>query len=265
MSKGGIIGRLANLYTTRGPSPWATAALLGLGVYGTGRLGWGATIETLRSLGRPIAAKMGDDPAQARAVWDMKMDEYKNDSIKKRRIPAAAGILTTLATLGYLYTPNQEYKGLAQWYPEMHPIPKRASFDPYMQNQSIGMNSYVNELDWNRPIHASNVIGLFKNDPHLQDEPYARNMGISIVADAAATQHTKTPTLGGIFDSAVNKIENKLSFGGLMDVAVKTTVANGISRLFASSLGAMCDLSPVAQQKLVDAGTWAGAVTAMLN
>lgn len=244
--------------------PAGTSLLIGLGAYGAGRLGWNQAVETARSLFRkPGRAMVGGATAQeADANYNEAVDRLKEDSAFRKWLPRVAGMIGFALPM-YLWS-NKEapYRGWFDWYP--YSMAKRGSLG-YNPVQDMGMNSYVNELDWNRPIHASDVIGLFKDDPHLADEPYARNMGISIVADAAATQHTKSPTLGGVFDSAVNKLESKLTFGGVTDVAVKTAVANGVSRLFTGAVGAMCDLSPQAQQKLVDAGTWAGAITAMLN
>ena len=257
------ISTAAQWYTKHGPNPLFTALLLGLGTYGVGKGAWGSTVETLRSIGRPFGRRVlgGEDPRRAAAAdadWNEAMDNLKQDSHLARWVPVGLGALATGLAAGAFYMPNQPYKGLLKWYPGTY---KTASFGP----QSMDMNPYITDMDWNRQINAANVVGLFKNDPHLEDAPYARNMGISIVADAAINNHTRNPSLGNVFDAAVNKIENKLTFGGLTNVALKTAVANGVSRLFANSVGAMMDLSPQARQNLVDAGTWAGAVTSMLQ
>lgn len=267
MSKGNIIDSIVQGYAKHGPNPLFTALLLGLGSYGVGRLGWKSTVETLRSLGRPLGRKLLSTGSDARSLaeaddnWNTAMDNLKQDSHLARWVPVGIGALTTGLALEVFRNPKQPHQGLLKWYP------KTASFNdaPYIRTQEMGMDPYVTELDWNRRIPAADVVGLFKNDPHLDDQMYARNMGISIVSDASINNHTRNPSLGNIFDSAVNKIENKLTFGGLTNVALKTAVANGVSRLFANSVGAMMDLSPKARQNLVDAGTWAGAVTSMLQ
>lgn len=272
MSEDNPISTAVQWYKEHGPNPVATAGLLGLMAWGASKLGWNPLVETSRSLLRPIGTRMlGGGPA-ANAQYNEAFDNLKNDSEMAKWLPRVIGMLGFMVPMELWDTPGARYRGWTQWDAPVaaHKLPdamlKKGSFGPmYNPTQDIGLDSYVTQLDWNRRIPASDVVGLFKYDPHLADETYARNMGISIVADAAMNQQTRKPTLGGIFDSAVNKIENKLTFGGVANVALKTAVANGVSRLFASSVGAMMDLSPQARQNLVDAGTWAGAVTAMLK
>ena len=258
-------------YRDHGPSPWETAALLGLGAYGAGRLAWGPVVEAFRSLGRPLASKYNASDTD----WDASIDELKDDESYRKWIPAGFGTLAGLTALGMFYNPKERYNGVTSWSGatpgarrfSLHAITdlfKNASFDgPYSQSMQNG--SYMGQFDWNQPININAAAGLFNNDPFLKDDPYARHMGTAIINNAGIQQHTNRPTLGGIFDSAVDKIENKLSFGGLVNVGVKTAVANGLARMFTGALDTMVGLPQSMQKKLVDAGTWAGAVTAILE
>lgn len=124
---------------------------------------------------------------------------------------------------------------------------------------------YVPEMDFSSVINARDAKSLFTNDPYLQNNDYARNMGTAIVSNAALNAGSNNVTLGGVFDSAVNKISNKLSFEGVTSVAVKTLVSNGIARLLTGAIGTMTNLSPDVRNTIVEAGTWAGAVSSILK
>ena len=81
-----------------------------------------------------------------------------------------------------------------------------------------------------------------------------------------ATAISSDNTLVTLASSAYKtKIENKLSWGGAMDVALKSAVSNVTARLFTGALGAVCDMNDKTRQALVDAGTWAGAISAILD
>ena len=71
--------------------------------------------------------------------------------------------------------------------------------------------------------------------------------------------------MGGIFDSAMDKLDKKLSFQGLAKAGVRTVVANSVANLFTSALDTMVGLSPEAQRTIIDTGTWAGAISAILE
>ena len=90
-------------------------------------------------------------------------------------------------------------------------------------------------------------------------------MGLSIVNNAALRGGTEHPTLGRLFDSALDKMETKLTVNGVTDIAVKSAVANTTARLFTGALGAVCGMNDRTRQKLIDAGTWAGAIAAILE
>ena len=254
-------------------SPWLFSLLLGGGVYGLGRLAWGPMIETFRSIGRPVGRRM----MESNEAWNDAMDRLKEDATKKRIAPAIAGILTSAASLYALYNKGLAGNGLTHWNAERMPVSNRynkGTFSTADWTAGLGKaaafeinpnQSYVGDIQWDSTVPLGMARSLFNGDPRLMERPGARLTGLSIVNDAALREKTRTPTLGGIFDSAVDKIGKKLTFGGVVDVGVKTAVANGASRLLTGAIGAMCGLSPSAREKLIDAGTWAGAVTAILN
>lgn len=245
-----------------GPPPWATAALIGAPVFLGGRLLWKPVTNTLASLFRPMGLKMagggenGENNEQAGLVYDYAVNKLQNDKELQWTLPAIAGVgSAALAALAFA-NKDKPYYGLNKWGSAMS---KRAAF--YMDNDP----GYEQALDFDRPVNAYSAVSLFTDDPYISQDPYLMNMGTSIVSNAAISNHTTRPTLGGIFDSAVQKIDSKLSIGGLVDVGARTVVANGLARLFTGALGTMCDLSDNTKENIISAGTWAGAVSAILR
>ena len=263
------------------PSPAAQALLLGGGTYLLSRLAWNPVVETIRSLGRipgKALSKMTD------AEWAQAMAELKADPAYRKWLPIALGGSAALASTGLTWAPNREYFGQFSWdapvtfdadtsnkkwreYLRLHPdryANKTASLHKRADDM-FEYTGYVPDIDLSQVINARNAQSLFTNDPFLQNDAYVKNMGTAIVANAAIQQHTNKPTLGGVFDSAVDKIENKLTFGGLAEVGVKSVIANATARMFTNVLGKMVSMSPETQRNLVDAGTWAGTISAILH
>ena len=269
------IGTTATFYKKYGPNPLLSAMLLGGAVYGAGRLAWNPIMETIRALGRPFASERSKEDPNAELKWDKSIDEIKRDSDLKYKLPIALGILTGLGSAATLVRPNERWFGLLDWdaKPRQTTLmsrPPAGSPDAYVVGETKTASldpasPYISDIDWNKPIGATRATGLFTGDKHFDDDPYVRNLGVSIVSNAAISQGTRTPTLGNIFDSAVDKLEKKLSFSGVLGTAANAVAANGAARLFTSALDTMVGLPVGVQRGLIDAGTWAGTITSILN
>lgn len=254
-------------YRDHGPSPWATAAGLG-GMAALGGLAlWKPAVETARSLGRPLAAKFGGE--EGRAAWDEKMDRWKNSGKVKAVVLGTLGLAGTAGALGLFVRPENRNFGLLNWNDHRLRLIKESSFRRQLEKVAAwdvtGGSPYIGSIDYGKPVSLNAAASLFQDDPHLAGNDYVRNLGTSIVSNAGIQNRTSRPTLGNILDSAVDKLNTKLSFGGVAQAGVRSMVANTTARLFTGALGSMFDISPRARQNLVDAGTWAGAVTSILN
>lgn len=264
MSKDNPFSTAAYWWKEHGPGPIGTAALLGALIYGKNRALWGPSIETLRSLGRPVGSRlMGGD-----ADWNEAMDNLKYNSSYRRVVPAAFGLLGAAGALALMARPGLEGYGLTSWDAKPKPLYNDVNGSKAVslyKTASYLTDSYVQDLDWMQPLDSVRAKALFTNDPEVQANAYARNMGLAIVNNAERLDGSRHPTLGRIFDSALDKFDSKLTVRGVTDVAVKSAVANASARLFTGALGAVCGMNDKARQALVDAGTWAGAITAILD
>ena len=261
-------------------SPLGASLLLGAAAGVGTRLLWRPALETARSLARPLAAAAGRG-----AELDEAIDDAERNGAAKTRLPLATGMLTAAGLLGLLYNKRYRNGGLLSWdspytgdLSAFRRDPKTAGLraadgavaelrkTAALDKRAFGMESYVQQMDWGRRVPLREARSLFTDDPFLPTgDRYAMNMGTAIVTDAAARQRTTQPTLGGIFDAAAGKIGGKLSLAGVADVGTKAMVANGAARLFTGAIGAVLGLGPTARKNLIDAGTWAGTVSAILD
>ena len=296
-AKGNFISDAYAAYKKVVPFPAASALLLGGLAWGGSRLLWRPVVNTVRSLVRvPGRALSGMSDAE----WDEAFDEFEADSSYKRWVPLAFGALAAGGALYNSWDRRKEGNGLWSWTPReraiapapitttnQNAVPKAQLNPPQATQVQTPVNAvprmkktnslqkqaddffeysgYVPNTDFSKVLDARQATSLFTNDPYLQQQDYVRNLGTSIVVNAANTAHTNKPTLGDVFDSAVNKIENKLSFEGLAHVGVRSVIANATANLFTDVLGTMTDLSPAAKRNIVDAGTWAGTISAILD
>lgn len=281
MSNDNFIARGVKSYKNIVPNPAISALLLGGAAYGATRLGWNAGTETLRSLARyPGRAVSGLTNEQ----WEEAMDNLKQDSGYRKWVPAVFGALAAGGTLAASYRGNKEWGGLLNWnanatsmtqnkdkkkrsgviYPGTSGVNKEQSLIKTASDM-YSYNGYISDDNFAQTISLAGARDLFNNDPYLKNEPYIKNLGSSIVNGAAIQAGTQQPTLGNIFDSATQKISNKLSFGGLLDIGVKSVISNATARLFTGALGTMTSLNPTAKRNIIDAGTWAGTVISILD
>lgn len=283
-----IISRAFEGYKSIVPNPLTSAIIAGAGAYGISRLAWKPIVNTIKSVARVPGKALG---GMTDEEWDDAMEELKNNSSYRRWIPAAIGALAFGGHTFASYTPTERYGGLLHWNgtPSGYSNPKQKYVHPNttrqftnsaqqvfnpnakriasLQKQAdlYSYDGYVPEFDFSKPVNFRHAQALFTNDPFLQNEQYVKNMGTAIVANAAQRAGTNNPTLGSVFDSAVDKIDKKLTFEGLTSIGVKSVISNSAARLFTGVLGTMMDLSPEARRNLVDAGTWAGTITAILD
>ena len=266
---------LYKAYTSRIKSPLVSAGIVGVLSYLGGRLGSNQLLNAGMALAQPYLNSLSPE---ARAEVEDKIANFMANG-GSHKIGLATGVLGTLLTAGVAYDPakgslgglldrnapasqlgrHQRVSNRAMAYRGFY---KKSSFQSSSMDEH---ESIVSDIDWYKPINAQRVNNFFNGDPHLVQEPYIRNLGCSIVNNAAISQHTNQPTLGGVFDSAISKLDKKLTLGGLADVATKTVIANAGARLFTGALNTMCDLSPSTQANLISAGTWAGAIKAILD
>lgn len=236
-------------------SPLGLAAGLGLAGAGLGYGLWRNIVQTGGSLGRiPIKRMTGMSDEE----YDAAMEELADDKRYKWLIP---GALATILGGGYLAlraNPNQKHYGLTSWVPKTASLHKEA-------DELWSYGGYVPDIDFSQVINARDAKSMFTNDPQLQNDPYVRNTGLAIINSAASRAGYINPTLGDIYDAARDKEKSKLSWAGVTNVAANTMLANATAHLFTSALGAVMPLSADTKRNIIDAGTWAAAITSILN
>ncbi len=196
--KDNFISRAVAGYKKTVPNPMVQALLAGGLVYGAGKLAWSPIVNTISALARHPAKAMGGMSDQD---WDMAMWELKNKPMYKTWMPVAIGALAAGTSLVATSSGNRKNYGMFDWNAptNLQGIFKAASDD-------LMYGGYVPEIDMSECISGIDAVSMFTNDPYLSNDPYVRKMGTAIVTDAANRAGSINPSLGNIFESAVNKI-----------------------------------------------------------
>jgi hypothetical protein len=283
------ISRMVERYKSIVPNPLASSLLVGGGLWGVSKLGYGNIMNTIRSLGRPIAKRM---TGMSDMDFDESMDELTYDSNYSTWLPIGVGALGAIAAAAPSFSRYRKNFGLTAWdspimphkpmsndpdylrgindltAPEMpSSMTKPASYKMYKAASAFfNSTGYDNDpLDMTKAVDIGRARSLFDTDPYLMNDSYTRNFGNSIINNASIQSGVNNPTLGNIFDSAKDKVKSKLSIQGIADIGIKSMVANNTARLFTGVLDTMIDLSPTTRRNIIDTGTWAGTVSAILN
>ena len=232
-------------------NPIGASLAIGAGGAALGYGLWDNIVNTGGSLGRwPIKALTGMSDEE----YNEAMDELAQDKRYKYILPGALAAILGGGFLASQVRGSQPYLGLTKW----SSLNKEA-------DELWSYGGYVPDVDFSQVINSRSAKQMFTNDPHLQDDPYVRNMGVAIISDAANRAGYTNPTLGNVYDSARDKMSSKLSLSGVAGVAAKTMIANATAHLFTGALGAVLPLSDKTKQNLIDAGTWYTAVSSILN
>ena len=122
---------------------------------------------------------------------------------------------------------KQPYWGLNKWYPAAEAVkklqkeasknkPAEVTYeDPHEKEWGQQKNAYLKKIamwggqgyqphfDFDTPLTQRTAADLLANNPYIKDKDYERNLGTSIIMGAPA--YGGQTTLGGVYDSAVNK------------------------------------------------------------
>ena len=244
-------------------SPLGLAAGIGLLGDGAGMLGWNMLVNTTRSLGRLPARKLF---GMSNAEWDATMDEAQDTKSYRYIIPGALGLLSAGGVLAANFNPKESGYGLLSWYPEIKTasMEKTAAFCKFADDL-FEYGGYVPSIDFSKPIDVRAARDMFDNNPHLQDDPYVRHFGDSVLMNAAGTAGVYNPTLGQIQDSATEKFKNKFTLAGIADIGIKTALANTAATMFTDVVGTVGSLSPDMRRNIIDGTTLATALISIIK
>lgn len=263
-------------------SPLGHSALMGGLAFGGGALGWNMATETARSLLRtPVHLLTG----MSYKDFDKEVDDIKNDKKMRYIIPGSVGAGIMGLSLLFSYRPNEQYGGLLSWNAKPNGSDMSKGMEggweytmPGSQNLAktgamqklasdiFNYGGYVPPFDFSQQINVpATKQQLFSNDPFLQNDPYTMNFGKAILSSAQIQNGAANVPMGMVYDTAVDKFKNKFSLGGVLGVTAKTMLANTAARLFTTALGAVTGLPQESQRKLVEAGTWAGAISSIIS
>lgn len=221
------------------------------------------------------------------------LQQMQNSTFNKHVVPWLAGALAFAASAA----PNVDFKspywGLTKWYPRSKDLSESPEKDTSEKTAQLGdvdqkgvpqgfpsqeelkkdavlkkyaslwgEQPYQPTFDFHTPIVQRNAVDLFANNPYIKEQDYERNLGTSIIMGAPA--YGGQTTLGGIYDSAVNKFDKKLSLQGLAGSAIKGAVAGGLAGMFTDALGAVVGMPDPLRRSVANTVGFAKAMTTIL-
>lgn len=183
---------------------------------------------------------------------DASVDQLQESWLGRHGLPLAIGSILPLIALGSNIVTEAPGWGLTQWTPKaekkLDEQENENRSDVALDDSREKKNSlskiaslwqdygYQPQLDLTKSINRRAAIDMLNNNPYMaaQDQ-YARNFGTSIIT--AAPSIGNMTTLGGIYDSAQSKFNNKLSFQGVASKAVKGVVSGALAGMFTDVIG----------------------------
>lgn len=113
-------------------------------------------------------------------------------------------------------------------------------------------------------LNTQATMDLFRSDPVLSTyDPYAKNFGTSIIA--SASNGARNTSLGSIFDSAVDKLQGRMTLSGMSNTALNAATSYATASLFTNAVGTMMGLPKGTRDNIISAGTWAGTISSILE
>lgn len=174
---------------------------------------------------RRIAALNGLTPQQSRRA----IQQQQNTFMAKHGLPWLMAAVPAVTAAVMNVNTDAPYWGLHTW-------------DPMKKYQSLNKKAsmwetdgYQPKLDFSQTVNHRQVQQMFSTNPYISADPYAKNLGTSIIA--AAPSYGNTTTLGNIYDSALTKFDKKLDFQGLAGKAIKGTIAGSLAGMFTDTVG----------------------------
>lgn len=145
-------------------------------------------------------------------------------------VPIGVGSLPAVTSVALNFKSDHPYYGMFSW--------------PYLNKKQAYLNKkasmwqtpgYQPQLDFSKSINTLDTQQMFQSNPFLQDDSYVKNFGTSIIN--AAPSYGNTTTLGGVYDSALNKFQNKLDFQGIGNKALKGYISGSLAGMFTDVVG----------------------------
>lgn len=222
------------------PNPMIAALATGGLIYGTSRLAYPLVSGAARHLGRRFG--MGEDE-----VYELQdeMDTAEN----KKRIPMLLGAMTTAAMLASTYdgTSKVPYGGLLSGWDD----PRRGMY----KDASFGMLSQLNDqtpMDFGKLLPIRMTKDIVMNDPKA--ELFQKGNALDIINRASGFRNNGTMTAGALFDSALNKVQQNLTLGGVTNAAVRGVIGYGMAKAFTGAMGSLVDMPKSVRDGIVTAG-----------
>lgn len=253
------------------PNPILAALWAGGLVYGASRLSYplitGAAKHTAAQLG------MGDPESQH------DIDTNFNSSKYKKWVPIILGGLGAAGVLASSYNPSPDlsYGGLFNsWDDPRRAISKKRKEEHLRRSNRIhhmDSSSMIEErdrlaktasdvfswdindqtyLDFGKMLPVRMAKDIIMNDP--DSEIYQKGNALDVINNASRHNDNGRMSAGSLFDSALNKVQQNLTLGGIAEAGTRALIGYGVAKAFTSTMCNLIDMPKPLRDGIVSAG-----------
>ena len=230
------IAKIVKFYQTVVPSPLLHAGLIGLGSWWLTK----KSIPMIQNAGIKSSLALTGKGQDQQALQQAQQiaQQQRSSPMWQKHVPISAGVLLGLLSLAGNTNFNKQWNGWLSW----NPADRLVKTEALKKTASLWQTAnYQPSCNFNQVVDSSAVLDIFNTNPIIRDNSYIKNFGTSIVTAAPKVNYGST-TLGGIYDSAYNKFENKLTLHGIAKQGVKSLVAGSLAGLFTDTVGTVVGL-----------------------
>ena len=253
------IAKAVNFYQTIIPSPLIHAALLGTGAWWATKKLTPAIQDTGIKLSLATTGKANDPQALAKA--QQIAQQQRQLPIWKKHIPNTVGALAFLLTMAGVTNFDKKWNNWLTWNPANKMVKKQSLNKGASLWEFAG---YQPSCKFDQVVNSNAVLDIFRTNPILRDDSYARNLGTSIITAAPKFGYQNT-TLGGIYDSAMNKFQNKLTLHGIAKQGAKSFIAGSLAGMFTDTVGTVMGLPPSSRAPITKSVALGSALYSILT
>lgn len=222
------------------PNPLVAALATGGLVYGASRLAYPLVSGALQHAGSRLGMSNQD-------VEELPYELERPDN--KKRIPAILAALSTAAILASNYdgTSKVPYGGLlSKWNDPRRDLMKEASFG------GLADINDQTEIDFGKLLPIRMTKDIVMNDPG--SDIFHKGNALDIINKASGYQDNGSINAGQLFDSALNKVQQNLTLGGVTNAAVRGVIGYGMAKAFTGAVGSLIDMPKSLRDDIVTSG-----------
>lgn len=230
------------------PNPAVAALVTGGLLYGGTKL----VYPWMSGAAKHVARRVGISSPE-------ELDEIEHNINKpstRTWLPAIVAALGAGGVLASTYR-SSEHLPMGGWFVTWND--KRRTMPPKKGSLKKTANDLFNweiadqtSMDFHKMIPVRMAKDIVMNDPNT--EVYQKGNALSIINNASGGMDNGRMSAGSLFDSALNKVQQNLTLGGITDATVRGVIGYGVAKAFTNTMSTMVDMPKKVRDGIVSLG-----------